>query len=243
VTNAIFVQLLSDQDKATALSCAIADMRGGKGENPALHIVDPAIFGRVSSSPFAYWVSDALRSRYVDLPPFEGDGRTVTQGLATADDFRFVRLWWEVSSRRILAGQGVVNRDPREFQAAFTLGTFQGRRWAPFAKGSDFSPYFNDIQTVLNWEQDGQELKAWAGSLYGGSHWSRILKNVDFYFRLDSPGHSEEADYLLKPFQRVASSAWQESLRHQTILTVCLLFSLFSTVRSLTISLECSRER
>ena len=35
----------------------------------------------------------------------------------------------------------------------------------------------------MNWERDGEELKAWADPLYGNSGWSRIIKSVGFYFR------------------------------------------------------------
>jgi hypothetical protein len=35
----------------------------------------------------------------------------------------------------------------------------------------------------VNWERDGEEMKAWADPLYGNSGWSRIIKSVDFYFR------------------------------------------------------------
>jgi hypothetical protein len=55
-------------------------------------------------------------------------------------------------------------------------------QWFPFAKGGSYSPYYSDLSLVVNWKLDGGELKAWAGSLYGGSHWSRIIKNTDYYF-------------------------------------------------------------
>jgi hypothetical protein len=53
----------------------------------------------------------------------------------------------------------------------------------PFAKGGAYSPYYADLHLVVNWERDGEELKAWADPLYGNSGWSRIIKSVDFYFR------------------------------------------------------------
>ena len=50
---------------------------------------------------------------------------TAKQGLATADDFRFVRLWWEVAPETI----GYSPEDTR-----------QGKGWVHFAKGGAFSP-------------------------------------------------------------------------------------------------------
>jgi hypothetical protein len=61
-----------------------------------------------------------------------GDGLAeVRQGLVTADDFRFVRLAWEVAP-------------------------FCG--WAPFAKGGEYAPFYADIHLVVNWGEGGAEL-------------------------------------------------------------------------------------
>jgi hypothetical protein len=35
----------------------------------------------------------------------------------------------------------------------------------------------------LDWADNGRVLKAWAGSVYGESHWSRLIQGADFYFR------------------------------------------------------------
>ena len=53
----------------------------------------------------------------------------------------------------------------------------------PFAKGGEYSPYYADFHLVVNWERDGAEMKEWADPLYNNSGWSRIIKNVDLYFR------------------------------------------------------------
>ncbi len=101
MSTAIFLRLLRDQDKAAALAEAVAAVRAGRTLNPStelragpvVYAVDPASFRQVPSSPFAYWVSERIRRLFTELPPFESEGRTVKQGLATADDFRFVRAW------------------------------------------------------------------------------------------------------------------------------------------------------
>jgi hypothetical protein len=72
---------------------------------------------------------------FKDLPLFEAEGRTTKQGLATADDFRFVRGWWAVPPRCL------------------------GERWFPFARGGKFSPFYADVHLVVNWLQNGGEIK------------------------------------------------------------------------------------
>lgn len=151
---ATFIRALRDEDKAAALLEA--------AENPGdsrRFTVSPASFSQVPGSPLCYWVSDRIRRLFVELPPFEGEGRTVKQGLATADDFRFVRAWWEV---------------PRESEARSREETMAGKRWVPFAKGGAYSPYYADVHLVVNWERDGEEIRNFDRA---------FIRNEDFYFR------------------------------------------------------------
>ena len=62
---------------------------------------------------------------------------TVRQGMATFDNFRFLRLRWEVAPARI-------GRD----------------QWEPLAKGGAFSFYLSNLHLLLNWTRDGAELSA-----------------------------------------------------------------------------------
>src|SRR5262245_17163922 len=98
--NATFFRLTSHEDKATALLDEISGIAAGTASKYCF-LLDPQSFRQVPSSPFAYWVSERVRRLFSELPPFESEGRTVKQGLATADDFRFVRAWWEVAPERI----------------------------------------------------------------------------------------------------------------------------------------------
>lgn len=153
----IFLRMLEAEDKQAGLRAATDDP--GATGNAIRFEADPASFAAIPRSPFAYWASDRMRQLFQELPPFEADGRTAKVGLQTSDDFRFVRAWWEVPPAQI------------------------GQRWFSFAKGGEFSPFYADVHLVVNWEGAGRQLKAWAGSLYNHSHWSRILKNTGFYFR------------------------------------------------------------
>jgi hypothetical protein len=176
---------LRDENKARALAEAIAALREGHRLESMVYPVTPVSFRQVPGSPFAYWVSEGIRRLFTELPAFESDSRTVRQGLATADDFRFVRAWWEVASECVLDGANGPDwrEDIPAFQDWCRHRTFEGKRWVPFAKGGTFSPYYADLHLVVNWERNGEEMKAWADPLYGNSGWSRIIKSVDFYFR------------------------------------------------------------
>ncbi|MFB6287139.1 MAG: hypothetical protein ABEK03_11265, partial [Candidatus Bipolaricaulia bacterium] len=161
MSESVFLRLLGEDDQPEALRASIEAVRQGRTDDDTVHAVDPSSFEQVPGSPFAYWVSERIRRLFTELPPFESEGRTAKQGLATADDFRFVRAWWEVPPERILDGANGPDwrQDLDAFQAWCRERTYQGKRWVPFAKGGAYSPYYADVYLVVNWENDGEEIK------------------------------------------------------------------------------------
>lgn len=125
-----FLNLLNQSDKAEALLTECNKLRRGDFDNNSFEI-EPEAFDDVPGKPFAYWVSDAVRRVFHLFPAFEGEQRTTKQGLATAEDFRFVRLRWETSSSG----------------------------WFGFAKGGAFSPFYSDVYLQVNWRLEGREIK------------------------------------------------------------------------------------
>jgi hypothetical protein len=148
VNTTIFIRLLANEDKGRALADTVCNFVRGQA-NPLAYATNPQSLSQVPGSPFAYWVDDRIRQLFKFLRPFEGDGRAVRQGLATADDFRFVRTWWEVPAARIVSGTNETTA------MEFHQQTFQGRRWVSFAKGGEYSPYYLDVHLLVNWERNG----------------------------------------------------------------------------------------
>jgi hypothetical protein len=70
--------------------------------------------------------------------------------LQTSDDFRFVRDWWEIATEETAP------------------------KWAPFAKGGGYSPFYADTHLTINWGKSGEELTAFPLC---------VIRNPDFYFR------------------------------------------------------------
>lgn len=156
----IFVRLLEASDKAEALKGAIRDpgQRGKLGS----FVASPASFRDVPRSPFAYWVSDAVRGLFSSLRPVEAEDRTARIGLSTSDDFRFVRGWWAIQTFRV------------------------GSRWQRFAKGGQHSAFYADVYLLVQWDDDGAEMKSWVVSNPTDprtTHWSRRIANPDCFFR------------------------------------------------------------
>jgi hypothetical protein len=155
---ATFVRLLKDTDRPEALAHAVASDRRG-GTDRRVHRVRLVDFDAVPGSPLAYWLAPSIRRLFTELPPLEGNGAEVRVGLQTGDDFRFVRAFWEVDPGRIARSREESRR---------------GRRWAPFAKGGEYSPFWADIHLVVDYENDGERLRGFEGS---------VIRNPRYYFR------------------------------------------------------------
>jgi len=138
------IRLLDAEEPSQPLLKAVQDLATGQ-PNESTYQVNPASFRQVPNAPFSYWVSKKIRRLFKELPPFEGDRRTAKQGLATADDFRFVRIGWETPYRD------------------------RNQTWFDFAKGGSYSPFYADIFLKVNWEDDGKELTSFSGSVIRNS--------------------------------------------------------------------------
>ena len=126
-------------------------------------------FQKIPGSPIVYWISDRFRALFEHGTPL-GELVDARQGLATANNDRFLRRWWEVDIDRI--GFGMKNRDE---------ALRSGRKWFPHNKGGAFRKWYGNHEYVVNWEDDGREIRAY-GTEGGGRAKSRV-QNAEYYFR------------------------------------------------------------
>jgi hypothetical protein len=119
-------------------------------------------FDAIPGSPWVYWVSDDIRELFERLPSL-GEVAQPRQGLATADNFRFLRYWWEVGPGRI--GFGCLNRDEAR------VGD---KRWFPHMKGGAHRRWYGNQEHAVNWQDDGRQMCAFAPA---------VIRNPDYYFR------------------------------------------------------------
>jgi hypothetical protein len=85
----------------------------------------------------AYWAPPALLAAYAKYPALEPTYGEVRVGLQTGDDERFLRYWWEVP-------EDAIGPD---------------KRWVPFAKGGEYSPYYENLLRVIDWKDNGEAIK------------------------------------------------------------------------------------
>jgi hypothetical protein len=168
----IFLRLLAEEDTGAALLDVCSRQRAeGSAGHPLIFEVAPEAFDAVPGKPFAYWVSDQIRSSFTRHLPLQTNGRRAVFGGSTKDDQRYLRLWFEVD----------------EIDIGRTREGSQQHHWSLFAKGGSFSPFYADIHLVVNWFRDGAEVKAdiaeYRGSRGWGYHWTAALNGHDDYFR------------------------------------------------------------
>ena len=104
-------------------------------------------FKKIPGSPLAYWVSDHIRNVFIDSDSL-GEIVNPRQGMATSDNDRFTRLWSEVSSRKI--GFGYKSKED---------ALISKLKWFPYNKGGGYRKWYGNNELVVNWENDGQEIK------------------------------------------------------------------------------------
>ena len=56
-----------------------------------------------------------------------------------------------------------------------------GKKWFPYNKGGEFRKWYGNLEYVVNWEDDGREIRTF-GTENGGRARSRA-QNVEFYFQ------------------------------------------------------------
>jgi type II restriction/modification system DNA methylase subunit YeeA len=123
----------------------------------------------IPTKPFAYWVNDNVLKLFLSLDKFESIAKP-RQGMATSDNKRFLKEWYEVDINEI------------NFVAANSSEALVSKKkWFPYNKGGEFRKWFGNNRFVINWENNGCEVKEYAAKLY--KTYSRTIKNEEFYFR------------------------------------------------------------
>ena len=125
-------------------------------------------FEKIPGSPIAYWVSDKVRELFEKNQKL-GEVGEAKQGLATADNNRFLRLWNEVSFSKI--GYNIENS-----QEALK----SKKKWFPCNKGGEFRKWYGNQEYLVNWENDGYEIKNFYDEK--GKLRSRP-QNTEYYFK------------------------------------------------------------
>ncbi|MFT0695732.1 BREX-1 system adenine-specific DNA-methyltransferase PglX [Acinetobacter bereziniae] len=128
-------------------------------------------FKKIPGSPIAYWMSDKVRKAFLDNPSL-GSLMNAAVGQNTGDNDRFLKIWSEVSFEKI--GIGCSN---------LSEVTDSDYKWFPYNKGGPYRKWYGNIFYVLNWSNDGKEIKDFAVIRNNGKHWSRYIQNLHYMLK------------------------------------------------------------
>lgn len=128
-------------------------------------------FEKIPGSPVAYWVSDKVRELF-SLSKIE-DYAFAGIGMRTGDNERFLRLWNEVNYNKI--GLGITNSKE---------AVESRKKWFPYNKGGEFRRWYGNNNYVVNWENNGDEIKENTRLNYPnlGDNLGWKISNEKYYF-------------------------------------------------------------
>lgn len=129
-----------------------------------------ADFMKIPGSPVAYWLTDAMLENFAKNKKLENISKP-KQGATTSDNNRFLRLWHEVSIDKFGAGMDSI-----------LSATESGKKWFPYNKGGDFRRWYGNQDFVINYRNNGEDIKEFHDELNKTSPGGR-LKNQDCYFK------------------------------------------------------------
>ena len=126
-------------------------------------------FEKIPGSPIGYWASEKTFHLFSNSTNLEDVG-LVRQGVSTSANERFLRIWSENNLNKI---GFEINSNESACKSLF--------KWFPYNKGGGFRKWYGNQEYVINFADDGKEIKIFQSKLNQG--WTARLKSRDYYFK------------------------------------------------------------
>lgn len=134
------VDVSGDSNQADACAEAI------NGDANYRFEVDQHEFAQIPGSPIVYWLSKLMLEAFTKGDKLEKVAKP-RQGLATADNNRFLRNWYEIDHANFCVSA-------TSMQTALSSGC----KWFPTQKGGNFRRWYGNHEFVVNWFNNGFEI-------------------------------------------------------------------------------------
>ena len=183
--SAFFIRELLSKDKQEKLLDACNRLNLNEF-NGSTFIAEQSEFRKIETAPACYWVSKVSINKLAAFKSLEQAAANIRVGLQTGDDFRFLRLTWEIPANSLYTGFDesidAVIATNRQLQSG-------SKRWAYYSKTDEAAAWYSPINLVVDWQRDGEQLKA--NVIHKGYSPSKWVQSEDKYFK---PGFS----YMLR---------------------------------------------
>ena len=118
-------------------------------------------FYKIPCQPIAYWLNEKL------LTVFSSNSQLNVyaeprQGFATGNNDKFLRFWQEVDFEKL------------QISMSYEEAKNSLKKWFPCNKGGEFRKWFGNNYYIVNWENNGKEIKEFKGS---------VIRNPNYYFK------------------------------------------------------------
>ena len=121
-------------------------------------IIDQNKLKIIEGWPFIYWISDGFREKFKEKAL--DDVLNPRQGIATGNNERCIRFWWEINKNDI----------------SFAIGDH--KKWKFYSKGGPYNKWYGNFWAVIDYSSSGYDFL-----LNSGNH----LPRRSFYFQEGAP--------------------------------------------------------
>lgn len=125
-------------------------------------------FLQMPNNIIAYWLSNREKELFKKSEKLE-KVLDIKQGLATGDNGKFVRNWFEVDFNKI--GFNCNSSDS---------ALKSSKKWFPYNKGGEYRKWYGNNDFIVNWEHDGYEIK---NNFDEKGKLRSRPQNTDYYFK------------------------------------------------------------
>ncbi|MCL2687519.1 MAG: BREX-1 system adenine-specific DNA-methyltransferase PglX [Methanobrevibacter sp.] len=141
-------------------------------------------FLNIPGNPIAFWAEHEIIDIFKRAKKLS-EIAEIRQGLATTDNKRFLRYWYEVNFNKIGFNH---NRESAKKSA---------KKWFPYNKGGKYRKWYGNDEFIVNWQNDGEEIKKIVKEKYKNRSYAQdfteekweklirvwVVKNIEFYFK------------------------------------------------------------
>ena len=168
----IYLRLVDESTESTKRD-RMREMLGSYVGSGRYHLASKS-FRSLQETPLVYWLSEDARNAFKKGRPL-GEVALPRQGLATGENVRFLRYWWEVDLRK--TGFDLESID---------IAHSSGKKWFPYNKGGALKKWYGNQQLVISFDKANYDILSKQGNhlpsrnLYFKSSvsWSQIGSGV-----------------------------------------------------------------
>jgi len=153
-SNSFFIKLndIYEGKRYEAFFNAYSNLLEG-AENSNVYSISQSKLKIIKSYPFIYWISDDFRKKFNEKSIDEV--LKVRQGIATGNNNRCLRFWWEVNEANISTLKG------------------DNKKWVGYSKGGPYKKWYGNMWLLIDFSANGYNYL-----LNHGNH----LPSKEFYF-------------------------------------------------------------